>query len=167
MPAAHLCRDQPCAVRRGRRRELFKENKTMFAFNPGVNDTSGQILGQGMVSSAQTRADAGVKMVDDIGGALVSLAGAYGQARDKKAVLKGMDQTMGAMSDMEILPKGFLNHYNQLDEDTRPFIFQTLASPMFQAYQKKQGYMDYATAMRGVYGNRGGGMPAPGVLEQF
>jgi purine nucleoside permease len=40
----------------------------MFAFNPGVNDTSGQILGQGMVSSAQTRADAGVKMVDDIGG---------------------------------------------------------------------------------------------------
>jgi hypothetical protein len=122
----------------------------MFAFNPGVNDTSGQILGQGMVSSAQTRADAGVKMVDDIGGALVSLAGAYGQARDKKAVLKGMDQTMGAMSDMEILPKGFLNHYNQLDEDTRPFIFQTLASPMFQAYQKKQGYMDYAPALQSL-----------------
>jgi hypothetical protein len=129
----------------------------MFAFNPGVNDTSGQILGQGMVSSAQTRADAGVKMVDDIGGALVSLAGAYGQARDKKAVLKGMDQTMGAMSDMEILPKGFLNHYNQLDEDTRPFIFQTLASPMFQAYQKKQGYKDYAEAMKPLYGNKTAG----------
>jgi hypothetical protein len=110
----------------------------MFAFNPGVNDTSGQILGQGMVSSAQTRAGCGVKMVDDIGGALVSLAGAYGQARDKKAVLKGMDQTMGVLSDMEILPKGFLNHYNQLDEDTRPFIFQTLASQCSKPTRKSR-----------------------------
>lgn len=57
----------------------------MFQFNPGVNDMSGQILGQGVVSSAQTRADAGVKMVDDIGGALVSLAGAYGEMEGNKA----------------------------------------------------------------------------------
>ena len=57
----------------------------MFAFNPGVNDTSGQILGQGVVSSAQTKADAQVKMVDDIGGALVSLAGAYGEMEGNKA----------------------------------------------------------------------------------
>ena len=46
---------------------------------------SGQILGQGVVGSAQTRADAGVKMVDDIGGALVSLAGAYGEMEGNKA----------------------------------------------------------------------------------
>jgi hypothetical protein len=137
----------------------------MFAYQPTVNDTSGQILGQGMVNSANTKAQSQVKMVDDIGGALVSLAGAYGQARDKKAVLKGMDQTMGAMADMEVLPKGFLNQYNQLDDETRPFIFQALASPMFQAYQKKQGYQDYATAMKDLYGNRGGGMPSPDFFE--
>ena len=57
----------------------------MFQFNPGVNDMSGQILGQGVVSSAQTKADAQVKMVDDIGGALVSLAGAYGEMEGNKA----------------------------------------------------------------------------------
>ena len=57
----------------------------MFQFNPGVNDTSGQILGQGVVSSAQTKADAQVKMVDDIGSALVGLAGAYGEMEGNKA----------------------------------------------------------------------------------
>ena len=57
----------------------------MFAFNPGNEDTSGQILGQGVVSSAQTKADAQVKMVDDIGSALVGLAGAYGEMEGNKA----------------------------------------------------------------------------------
>jgi hypothetical protein len=57
----------------------------MFQFNPGVNDMSGQILGQGVVSSAQTTADAQVKMVDDIGSALVGLAGAYGEMEGNKA----------------------------------------------------------------------------------
>ena len=46
---------------------------------------SGQILGQGVVSSAQTKADAQVKMVDDIGSALVGLAGAYGEMEGNKA----------------------------------------------------------------------------------
>ena len=57
----------------------------MFAFNPGNEDMSGQILGQGVVSSAQTKADAQVKMVDDIGSALVGLAGAYGEMEGNKA----------------------------------------------------------------------------------
>lgn len=137
----------------------------MFAYNPTVNDTSGQILGQGMVGAANTKANAQVKMVDDIGSALVGLASAYGQARDKKAVLKGMDQTMGAMADMDVLPKGFLNNYNRLDDETRPFMFQALAQPMFQAYQKKQGYEAYATAMKDLYGSRGGGAPSPSFFE--
>jgi hypothetical protein len=57
----------------------------MFAFNPGVNDTSGQILGQGMVSAANTTAQANVKLVDDIGGALVSLAGSLRRNGGHKA----------------------------------------------------------------------------------
>ena len=129
----------------------------MFAYNPTVNDTSGQILAQGQINSANTTAQANMKLGDDIGSSLVQLASAYGQARDKKAVLKGMDQTMGVMSDMKILPQGFLNNYNRLDEDTRPFIFQALASPMFQAYQKKQGYKDYAEAMKPLYGSKTAG----------
>jgi hypothetical protein len=74
-------------------------------------------------------------------------------------MLKGMDSAVGVMADAGALPKGFLNNYNQLDENVRPFIFQAIASPMFQALQKKQGYKDYAEAMSGLYASRGGGAP--------
>ena len=45
-------------------------------FNPGVNDISGQILGQGVASAAQTRADMMSQMGQDIGGAIESIGGA-------------------------------------------------------------------------------------------
>lgn len=136
----------------------------MFAYNPTVNDNSGMIRGQGITNSAQIMGEAKVGLVDDIGSALVGLAGAYGQSVDKKKTLKGMDMAMGAMSDIGALPEGFLKKYNTLDDDTRPFIFQAIASPMFQAYQKKQGYQAYAEAMKGVYGNRAG---TPGADSDF
>jgi hypothetical protein len=56
----------------------------MFAYNPTVNDTSGQILAQGQISSANTTAQANIKFGDDIGGALVGLASAYANASGKK-----------------------------------------------------------------------------------
>jgi len=139
----------------------------MFAYNPTVNDTSGQILGQGVVSSAQTRADAGVKMVDDIGGALVSLANVYGKKRDKKDMLVGMDQSMSAMADMGVLPKGFLNHYNQLDDNVRPFIFEAIASPMFKSYTAGQSAAAQAQAWQKYGQNQGGGGGGGGQPKPF
>jgi len=62
----------------------------MFAYNPTVNDTSGQILGQGVVNAANTTANAQVKLVDDIGGALVGLASAYAGASGKKKEQKDL-----------------------------------------------------------------------------
>lgn len=126
----------------------------MFAYNPTVNDNSGQIYAQGQVQAAQTNAQMYNQLGQNIGGALASFGNMYGKMADKKAMLAGMDKTMGAMADMNVLPKGFLKNYNQLDDETRPFIFQALATPMFQAYQKKQGYQDYANAMRGIYGSK-------------
>jgi hypothetical protein len=135
-----------CAVRRGRRRELFKEDKTMFAFNPGVNDTSGQILGQGMVSSAQTKADAQVKMVDDIGG-----------AKDKKKLLDGMDKSVSAMSDMGAITTDFRDKYMAVDQDVRPFLFEAIASPMFKSYTAGQSAAAQAQAWDKYKQNWGGG----------
>ena len=142
----------------------------MFAFNPGNEDTSGQILAQGQINAANTTAQANVKMVDDIGGALVSLANVYGKSRDKKDMLAGMDQSMGAMADMGVLPKGFLNHYNQLDDNVRPFIFEAIASPMFKSYTAGQSAAAQAQAWDKYNRNQGSGAgnsPAPGVIAQF
>jgi hypothetical protein len=91
--------------------------------------------------------------------AISQFAEMYQGMEDKNAALKGMDTAMGSLADIGALPKGFLNKYNQLDDQTRPFIYQALVQPMFQSFQKKQGYKDYAEAMSGLYGSRGGGMP--------
>ena len=133
----------------------------MFAYNPQTTDRSGEIIASGQIASANTQANMYNQLGQDIGGALSAIGGIYGKYKDKKDMLKGMDSAVGVMADAGALPKGFLNNYNRLDDGVRPFIFQAIASPMFQALQKKQGYKDYAEAMAGLYGNRGGGGPGP------
>jgi hypothetical protein len=138
----------------------------MFQFNPGVNDTSGQILGQGMVSSAQTKADAQVKMVDDIGNSLVGLANAYAGAKDKKKLLDGMDKSVSAMSDMGAITTDFRDKYMAVDQDVRPFLFEAIASPMFKSYTAGQSAAAQAQAwdkyrQSGGGGGGGGGQPNP------
>jgi hypothetical protein len=133
----------------------------MFAYNPQTTDRSGEIIASGQIASANTQANMYKQLGQDIGGALSAIGGIYGKYKDKKDMLKGMDSAVGVMADAGALPKGFLNNYNRLDDGVRPFIFQAIASPMFQALQKKQGYKDYAEAMAGLYGNRGGGGPGP------
>jgi hypothetical protein len=133
----------------------------MFAYNPQVTDRSGEILGAGQMRAADTQAQMYNQLGQDIGGALSAIGGIYGKYKDKKDMLAGMDSAVGVMADAGALPKGFLNNYNRLDDGVRPFIFQAIASPMFQALQKKQGYKDYAEAMAGLYGSRSGGAPGP------
>ena len=71
----------------------------MFGFNPGVNDMSGQILGQGVVGAAQTTAGAQMKLADDIGSSLVSLAAAYGAKKGTEAKGKNFKKFMGMAGD--------------------------------------------------------------------
>lgn len=71
----------------------------MFGFNPGNEDMSGQILGQGMVGAAQTTAGAQMKLADDIGSSLVSLAAAYGAKKGTEAKGKNFKKFMGMAGD--------------------------------------------------------------------
>jgi hypothetical protein len=64
----------------------------MFAYNPTVNDMSGQIRGEGIVNAAQMNAQAKMKLADDIGSAVVSLAGSYAGAKAQAAELQGYDE---------------------------------------------------------------------------
>ena len=71
----------------------------MFAYNPTVDDTSGQILGQGMVGAAQTTAGAQMQLADTIGNSLVSLAAAYGAKKGTEAKGKNFKKFMGMAGD--------------------------------------------------------------------
>jgi hypothetical protein len=134
----------------------------MFAYDPQVTDRSGEILGASQMRTAETQAQMYNQLGNNIGGALSSLGEMYGKFKDKKDMLAGMDKAVMGMSDLGAITPDFRDKYLSADNATRPFLFQALASPMFQAYQKKQGYQAYAEAMKGVYGNSGGGMAGAG-----
>ena len=100
---------------------------------------------------------------ENIGSALASLGDMYGKYRNKKDMLAGMDKAVMGMSDLGAITPDFRDKYLSADSATRPFLFQALASPMFQSYQKAQGYKAYANAMRGIYGNNDS---APGADDE-
>jgi hypothetical protein len=137
----------------------------MFAFNPGNEDMSGRILGGAAVGAAQTTADAKVKLTNDIGSALVGLAGMYAGSVEKKDALKGMDTAVMGMSDLGAITPDFRDSYLNADDRTRPFLFQALASPMFQSYNAGQSAAAQAQAWdqyKTKWGsNAGGGGPMP------
>ena len=118
----------------------------MFAYNPTVNDMSGQIMAQGQIGAAQTNAEMYNRLGSDIGGALASIGDMYGKARDKKKMLAGMDKAVGAMSDMGAITTDFRDKYMAVDQEIRPFLFEAIASPMFKSYTAGQSAAAQAQA---------------------
>jgi hypothetical protein len=66
----------------------------MFAYNPTVNDRSGEILASGQMQAANTQAQMYNQLGDNIGGALASLGGMFGESikenKNQKRTFEGM-----------------------------------------------------------------------------
>lgn len=124
----------------------------MISYNPGVNDVSGQILGRAAVGAAETTANANVGLVNDIGGALVSLAGAYGEMEGNKAkgrafkdVFKVISPSMGmSLEQLESVSGG------KLKSDTDWYNASQVFQPMMPALINRQ----YNDQRLGVQQNR-------------
>jgi alkylhydroperoxidase/carboxymuconolactone decarboxylase family protein YurZ len=91
----------------------------MFAYDPGVKNESGQILGQGIVSSANTNAQAKVKLANDIGSALTSVAGAYGSMSEANAMGDSAYEALGAIGEMYPGMKSTYGALGKMDPRTR------------------------------------------------
>ena len=91
----------------------------MFGYAPTENDESGRILGQGMVGAAQTTANAQVKMADDIGSSLVSLAGAFGNAGELASQGDSAYEALGAIGEMYPGMKKISSALEGMDPRTR------------------------------------------------
>jgi hypothetical protein len=134
----------------------------MFAYNPTVDDRSGEIIAAGQMGAANTQAQMYNQLGNNIGGALSAIGEMYGKYKDKKDMLAGMDMAVGAMADAGALPKGFINSYNRLDDNVRPFLFQALAAPMFQSYNAGRSAAAQAQAWdqyKSKWGSEAGGQP--------
>lgn len=64
----------------------------MFAYNPGTQDRSGEIMAAGQMAAAQTQAQMMSNLGDDIGGAIASIANTYAASKAADAQVKGYDE---------------------------------------------------------------------------
>lgn len=90
----------------------------MFGYAPTVNDRSGEIMASGQIGAASTRADTMTQMGKDIGGALASIGGMYGEIEGQKAkgrafkdVFKVVSPSLGiSMEQLEAVSGGKLKN---------------------------------------------------------
>jgi hypothetical protein len=88
-------------------------------FNPGVNDISGQILGQGVAGAAKTRADMMSQMGQDIGGAIESIGGALTNSLEFNNMGDSAYEALGAIGEMYPGMKGVYTSLGKMDPRTR------------------------------------------------
>jgi hypothetical protein len=155
----------------------------MFAYNPTVNDRSGEILGAGQMQAAQTNAQMMGQLGSDIGGALASIGNMYGEIEGNKAkgrafkdVFKVIAPSAGIdLKQLETLTGGSLK--NDMDwynarETMAPLLPALINAQLTQGrmgIQKQAPYVDQMLDnQRDVAGGKktwnpggGGGMPAP------
>jgi hypothetical protein len=105
------------------------------------------------------------QMTNQAFSAMGQFAEMYQGQKDAKNALKGMDTAVMGMSDIGAITPDFRDKYLAADDATRPFLFQALASPMFQSYNAGQSAAAQAQAWdqyKTKWGsNAGGGGPMP------
>lgn len=105
----------------------------MFAYNPTVNDRSGEILGASQVNAAEINSQTAQQMGKDIGSAISSLGAMYAQSRMQSAGGKAFKDFMGvAGPSMGITDEQLKSFKTMNDQD---------------AYQMSQMFMPVAPSM--------------------
>jgi hypothetical protein len=139
----------------------------MFAFNPGNEDQSGRILGGAYANAAQTTADANVKLADDIGSSIVSLASAYGASKAQAAELEGYDEVFKMHAPQMGIGGEDLDRFLKMPNQQRRAAYTSL----YENYMPHQQRMEYLNTQASSFGGRGtgagGGGTQPGVLASF
>jgi len=125
----------------------------MFGFNPGNEDQSGRILGGAYANAAQTTADANVKLADDIGGSIVSLASAYGASKAQAAELEGYDEVFKMHAPQMGIGGEDLDRFLKMPGQQRRAAYTSL----YENYMPHQQRMEYLKTQASSFGGRPGG----------
>lgn len=100
----------------------------MFAYNPTVNDMSGQIMASGQIGAARTQADMYNQLGSNIGNALAAIGGMYGEFQDKKQGAMALDQAMGMAADEKLISYDTLEKFTQLPWRQKKPVFDLVAA---------------------------------------
>jgi hypothetical protein len=88
----------------------------MFAYNPGVADRSGEILGQGASQAAQINAQAMGDFGKNIGGIMAEFANQYAEGKALEAKGKGYGEFMKMHGEQLGFEPEYLDYYLKLSD---------------------------------------------------
>lgn len=124
----------------------------MFAYDPTVNDTSGQIMAQGTVGAAQTSADMYNKLGQDIGGVIQQFAGMYAQNKAMDAKASAYKDFLGKHGSQLGFDPEWIKGFMKAPRDQ-----QLAAGDMLTGQFGQQiGRMEYLNRQAELYPRRGG-----------
>jgi hypothetical protein len=114
----------------------------MFAYNPQTTDRSGEIIASGQIASANTQANMYNQLGQDIGGALASIGGMYGEIEGQKAkgrafkdVFKVVSPSLGiSMEQLEAVSGGKIKSdrdWFQVSEMMGPYMPSLINAQMY------------------------------------
>ena len=111
----------------------------MFAYNPGVNDQSGQIIAQGAQNAAQINA----QMLAQFGQTIATFADSYVQGKEKQAKAKGYSEFLGMHGETLGIQPEWLEQYKK-----KPPAEQiALGDMLVNSFLPHQQRMEYANTM--------------------
>lgn len=135
----------------------------MFAYNPTVNDMSGQILAQGQIGAARTQAEMYNQLGNNIGNALAAIGGMYGEFQDKKQGSLALDKAMGMAADEGLVTYDTLEKFQNLPWRQKKPVFDLVTATVVPIAANRQKVEDQARVWSEYRGSGGGGaMPADG-----
>lgn len=121
----------------------------MFAYNPTVNDRSGEIIGAGMMGAAETNANTMNQLGQNIGGALQAIGGMYGQANQAAQAGDSAYEALGAIGQMYPGMKSAFTALGKMDPRTRRLASMSILDNLGAISQLGIAGMRSATAEQG------------------
>lgn len=135
----------------------------MFAYNPTVNDMSGQLLAQGQIGAARTQAEMYNQLGSNIGNALAAIGGMYGEFQDKKQGSLALDKAMGMAADEGLVTYDTLEKFQNLPWRQKKPVFDLVTATVVPIAANRKKVEDQARVWSEYRGSGGGGaMPADG-----
>lgn len=121
----------------------------MFSYSPTENDESGRILAGGMIGAAQTNAQMMGDLGQNIGGALQSIGGMYGQANQAAQAGDSAYEALGAIGEMYPGMKSAFTALGKMDPRTRRLASMSILDNLGAISQLGIAGMRSATAEQG------------------
>jgi hypothetical protein len=131
----------------------------MFAYNPGVNDRSGEIIAQGSQNAAMINA----QMMSDFGQNIAQFADSYVKGQERKAKAKSYADFLGMHGETLGIQPEWLEEYKK-----KPMNEQiALGDMLLNSYLPHQQRMEYLNTQASLYPRTGAGAGATPASQQI